>query len=355
MNYAIINRGVSNYSPIVMYDQGNLHLIYEKWPEHFRDAARIYCKPDHDVDFYNSIVLCGVGGSATSCDILNDLVQSFSARVPSIVLRRQYMPYYVNKHSLVIVNSVSGNTQEAISMVEEASDRNAEVICISSGGRLKEMSANNGHRHIEIPNLGVPRASLPYLIMPGLRLINPFLNESLDEDISSIEKNISNIAKDISSNVPLQSNIAKKIASFLEGSSVAMCFTSPSLVSVGTRFKNSLNENAKVHCIKESVLEASHNEVVPFTYNNAFVRKVLLVRNIYEQPIVNERFKKIKSFLTKIGQPLMEVNAGEKNLFSTIISLIYILDYSSIYLALSRKIDPSPTPAIDILKKIQLE
>lgn len=346
------NIGINSYSPIIGSDQAKLHLIYEKWPEHFKDAAKICCKPDHDADFYNSIVLCGMGGSATSCDILNDLVQSFSSRVPSTVLRRQHMPYYVNKHSLVIVNSVSGNTQEAISMVEEASDRNAEVICISSGGQLKDMTANNGHRHIEIPNLGLPRASLPYLIMPGLRLINPFLKESLEEDISSIHKNISKIANNISSNVPRQSNVAKKIASFLEGS-ITICFTSPSLVSVGTRFKNSLNENAKVHCIKESVLEASHNEIVPFTYNNTFISKVLLVRWVCEQPIVNERFKKIKSFLTIIGQPLMEVNAFEKNLLNAIISLIYILDFSTIYLALSRQVDPSPTPAIDILKKIE--
>ena len=236
-------------------------------------------------------------------------------------------------------------------MVKEASDKNAEVICISSGGQLKDISANTGHRYIEIPNLGLPRASLPYLIMPGLKLINPFLNKSLEEDILSIPKNLSKIANNISANVPRQSNVAKKIASFLEDS-FAICFTSPSLVSVGTRFKNSLNENAKVHCIKESVLEASHNEIVPFTYNNTFAPKVLLVRWVSEKRIVNERIKKIKSFFTIIGQPLMEVNSFEKNLINAIISLVYILDYSTIYMALSRKVDPSPTPAIDILKKI---
>jgi glucose/mannose-6-phosphate isomerase len=332
-------------------DQEKVHLIYEKWPEYFKDAEKIPCKLDHEPDFYESIILCGIGGSATSCDILNDLMHSFS-NVASFVLKGQDMPVFVNKRSLVIVNSVSGNTLETISMMEKASERKAEVICISSGGKLKELAANNGHRHIHIPNLSLPRASLPYLIMPGLKLINPFLKKSLEEEISSIHRNIANIAKDILITVPQEYNIAKKIASFLENG-FAFCFTSPYLTSVGTRFKNSLNENAKVHCVKESVLEASHNEIVPFTYyKNDFTAKVLLLEWVCDQTIVKDRFKKVQSFLTRIKQPLMEVSIDENTLINAIICSIYILDYATIYMAISRKVDPSPTPAIDILKQV---
>jgi glucose/mannose-6-phosphate isomerase len=336
---------------IAKVDQDSVHLIYEKWPEYFKDAEKIPCKLDHEPDFYESIILCGIGGSATSCDILNDLMHSFS-NVASSVLKGQDMPYFVNKRSLVIVNSVSGNTLETISMMEKASERKAEVICISSGGKLKELAANNGHRHIHIPNLSLPRASLPYLIMPGLKLINPFLKKSLEEEISSIHRNIANIAKDILITVPREYNIAKKIASFLENG-FAFCFTSPYLTSVGTRFKNSLNENAKVHCVKESVLEASHNEIVPFTYyKDDFAAKVLLLEWVCDQTIVKDRFKKVQSFLTRIKQPLMEVSIDENTLINAIICSIYILDYATIYMAISRKVDPSPTPAIDILKQV---
>jgi len=336
---------------IAKVDQDKVHLIYEKWPEYFKDAEKISCKLDHEPDFYESIILCGIGGSATSCDILNELMHSFS-NVACSVLKGQDMPFFVNKRYLVIVNSVSGNTLETISMMEKASERKAEVICISSGGKLKELAANNGHRHIHIPNLSLPRASLPYLIMPGLKLINPFLKKSLEEEISSIHRNIANIAKDILITVPREYNIAKKIASFLENG-FAFCFTSPYLTSVGTRFKNSLNENAKVHCVKESVLEASHNEIVPFTYyKNDFAAKVLLLEWVCDQTIVKERFKKVQSFLTKIKQPLMEVSIEENTLINAILCSIYILDYATIYMAISRKVDPSPTPAIDILKQV---
>jgi glucose/mannose-6-phosphate isomerase len=335
-------------------DQERLYLIYEEWPKYFKDAANISssCKLDREPDFYESIVFCGMGGSGTSCDILRDIIHTFST-LPSSVVRGQNMPYALNKHSLVIINSVSGNTKEAISNMEEATARKAEVICISSGGKLKDEANSNGHKHISIPNLALPRASLPYLVMPGLRLINPLLKDSIEEETLLIHSNLSRIFNNISATVPYESNIAKKIAGFLHNSSLAFSFTSPYLVSVGTRFKNSLNENAKVHCLRESILEASHNEIVPFTFNDSnSPYKALLHRWAEDRPLVKERFDNVKAFFNEIGQPLIEIITTEKSLINAIISSIYILDYATIYMAVTRNVDPSPTPAIDILKKM---
>jgi glucose/mannose-6-phosphate isomerase len=338
-------------SDVLNVDQRRLYQVYEKWPQYFSDASNISCKPDHEADYYESILFCGMGGSATSCDILHDIIGSFST-VPSAVNRGRNLPNSINKHSLVLINSVSGNTREMFSSMEDATSSNAEVICISSGGILKDKAIDNGHKHISIPNLALPRASLPYLLMPGLDLINPFLTYSLEEDFSMIPQNLTRMFTNISMAVPYDCNLAKKIASFLD-ESIAFCFTSPLLISVGTRFKNSLNENAKVHCLRDSILEASHNEIVPFTFNNSnSPYKVLLVRWEQDCQIVNDRFNRVKFFFKEIGQPVMEIIAREKSMINAMISSVYLLDYATIYLAVTRKLDPSPTPAIDILKKI---
>lgn len=333
---------------IARIDQSKIYLVYEQWPEHFRKAMKIGAKADHDPDFYNSIILCGMGGSATSCDVLNQLIRNFSD-TPSTVLRGEEVQSSASKHSLVIINSVSGNTQEAIMMLQSASKKNAEVICISAGGKLKELALRHGHKHIEIPNLSLPRASLPYLVIPGLRLINPFFRTSLESDLLLLPKNLEKIAKRVSFKVH-QGNTAKRVAEFFDG--FAFCFASPSLVSVATRFKNSLNENAKIHCLSESVLEASHNEIVPFTYNNALNAKALFLRWAGDPPLVKERFKKINKLFADVRLPVMEITAFEKSLLNAIICSIYMLDYATIYKAVSRGIDPSPTPAIDVLKKL---
>jgi glucose/mannose-6-phosphate isomerase len=331
-------------------DNRQVHKVYDNWPEHFRAAARINVKTDHDPDFYDSILLCGMGGSGTSCDVLNEILLSNSSKVHCGVLKSTHVPSNVDRKSLVMINSVSGNTIEAISTMYAAAEKNAEIICISAGGQIKELCAKLGCNHIEIPNLLLPRASLPYLIMPGLKLIDPFLRKSLAEEVSMIYDTLEKVARAISMEVPEHNNVAKKIATFLQDE-FTFCFTSPSLLSAGTRFKNSLNENAKMSCLRESVLEASHNEIVPFTFNNKLSTKSIFLRWVGDSEIVKQRFDKIGSLFVSIEQPFMELFAYEKSLINAILSSIYILDYATIYLAISRGIDPSPTPAIDILKK----
>lgn len=330
-------------------DRSSLHKIYESWPKHFAEASNIKATLDREPEFYRNIMFCGMGGSGTSCDILNDLIR-YSGKIPSIVLRGDRMPSFVEKNSVVIIKSVSGNTREALVMLEQASKTKAEVICISSGGKLKDLAIKFGHKHVLIPNLSLPRASLPYLIMPGLRLVSPFLNPR-EIDLGDVPKQLSKISKEISVEVPVHENISKRIAYFLiEG--FAFCFASPHLSSVRTRFKSSLNENAKMHCLTESALEASHNEIVPFTYNNRLDAKVILLGWVEDYYLVGERLDKIKNLFNGINLPFIEVTATEKSLLSAILSSIYKLDFATLYMAVLRKVDPSPTPAIDILKRL---
>lgn len=330
-------------------DQERLHLIYEKWPEHFKSANNIKIVSDRDSDYYDMVAFCGMGGSATNCDILHDLMNTYSDTA-SVVVRGPSLPKSVGKKSLVVVNSVSGNTVETISAMQEAVKRGSEIISISSGGKLKELAESNGQRHVLIPNLSLPRASLPYMVMPGLKIIDPFLENSMDESIKDLYGHLLQIKRNISARTSEKTNISKQVASFIRNG-FAFCFTSPYLLSVATRFKNSLNENAKVHCLKESVLEASHNEIVPFTYPyEGLTPKVVLLEWSQDNALTKERFSRVKSFFAKVDQPFIEVNADEEDLVTAVISSIYILDYATIYMAISRKIDPSPTPAIDILK-----
>ena len=335
---------------LMKLDQKQLLSIYHNWPEHFKEAAKISCELDSPSNHYKSLIFCGVGGSATACDILDYLTCRMGS-IPSLVVRGHHIPSYVDEHSLVLVNSVSGNTTESITMAKDAIKKNAEVICISSGGQLKEVCADYNCKHIEIPRLLMPRASLPYLLIPGLEIIGPFLKESMEESLTSLPLRLARIGSKIFiEEAGEENNVAKKIANFLMDS-FAVCYTSPVLLSAGTRFKNSLNENAKVHCIKESIMEASHNEIVPFTFvENCVAPKVLHVRWKYDDTAVCERFNNVRSLLSKVVQPLMEITMVDRSLINAIVSAIFVLDYATIYMALLRNVDPSPTPAIDILK-----
>ena len=335
----------------VKFDEAELYKIYELWPDHFTAALSVSSKTDRESSYYSSVIICGMGGSGTVCDVLNDLLETYGT-IPSMSLGGKIIPSHINKHTLVIINSVSGDTAEAILSMKQAIRKKADVICVSSGGKLKESCMKYGSKHITIPKVSHSRASFPYLLIPGLKIINNFLTRSLSDDMLLLSKNLSNVYDQVSSNLPYKSNIAKQLAAFMNNSLV-FCLTSPSLVSVGTRCKNSLNENSKVHCISDSILEASHNEVVPFTYDiKAINRKTLLLSWKYDIEMTKERFRRVRSLLRDLDHPVFEIRSAHKSLINSIVSSIYLLDISTIYLAALRKIDPSPTPAIDILKEI---
>ena len=179
---------------IARLDQRRLYEIYTGWPAYFRDALRFLdiVSQSRSPSYYESVVFCGMGGSATNCDILQEIMNMYGS-LPAISLRSQKMPSFINSRSLVIVNSVSGNTLESLMMMRDAIDHNAEVIAISSGGKLKEDSVKQRCRHIEIPNLSLPRASLPYLLVPALRIIEPFLMTPLADKVVSLPEKINAI------------------------------------------------------------------------------------------------------------------------------------------------------------------
>jgi glucose/mannose-6-phosphate isomerase len=336
---------------IARLDQKRLYGIYTEWPTHFKDSLKSTTTVAiaHSPSYYNTVVFCGMGGSATNCDILQTIMEAYGS-VPTVTLRNHKMPSYVGSRSLVIVNSVSGNTLETLMMMRDALDQNAEVISISSGGKLRDASTKSKIQHVNIPNLSLPRASLPYLLVPGLRIIEPFLSISVLDKLSSLPEKIGAILKEITIETPENSNIAKQIAQFLYDG-FPFCYSSPSLLPAATRFKNSLNENTKMHCIRESILEASHNEIVPFTYDHSLqMPKIVHLRWDGDPSVVSERFDNVDALFEKVVHTVMDVSIPEKDLLSALISAIYILDLSTIYLAIKKNTDPSPTPAIQILK-----
>ena len=64
-----------------------------------------------DID---SILILGMGGSAIGGDISRVIIQN-ECRVPILVNRSYNIPKWVNKKTLVIASSYSGNTEETLS------------------------------------------------------------------------------------------------------------------------------------------------------------------------------------------------------------------------------------------------
>ena len=72
----------------------------------------------------------------------------------------------------------------------------------------------------------------------------------------------------INSNNLTSENVSLEIAEWVKQTPVI--YYPRGLNSVATRFKNSLQENAKIHVINEELLESCHNGIVPWKENESF-------------------------------------------------------------------------------------
>ena len=116
-----------------------------------------------------------------------------------------------------------------------------------------------------------------------------------------------------------------------------------------TRFKNSLQENSKIHAITEDVVEACHNGIV--SWEKSTNVQPILIQGKEDYIKTKERWSIIKEYFKINSIDFQEVFSIEGNILSKLINLIYLLDYCSIYHAVLNKVEPSPIDSINFVKK----
>jgi glucose/mannose-6-phosphate isomerase len=190
-----------------------------------------------------------------------------------------------------------------------------------------------------------PRASFPkflFSILNILREIIPIKKTDVEEAISSLEITRNTIF----SNNLTEDNISLKLAEWIKD--IPLIYYPWGLQSTAIRFKNSLQENSKIHAITEDVIEACHNDIVAWEKNSKV--QPILIRGYNDHIKTIERWNILKEFFNEKGIDYFEIESVSGNILSKIVNLVYLLDYSSIYNAVLNQIDPTPVNAIDFVK-----
>ncbi|MDP6704638.1 MAG: hypothetical protein QF775_04090, partial [archaeon] len=116
-------------------------------------------------------VVVGMGGS----HLAGDLIKTWDPKI-HIVVYSDYglngIPDSVLENSLIITSSYSGNTEETVSVFEEAIQKGLSVAAISTGGKLLELAKEKGVPYVQLPDAGMqPRSALGYSIRGALKLM----------------------------------------------------------------------------------------------------------------------------------------------------------------------------------------
>ena len=319
-----------------------MYEIYNMWPEIAEKTFLTTFKP---VKFaaVDHIVVGGMGGSGALGDIFSAILSR--TRIHVSVVKGYSLPKTVDANTLVVVTSISGNTQEALSVLEQAKKKNSNVIAFSSGGLVEKFCLENKIEYRKIQEYHSPRASFTVFLYGILKILGSILPIKENEVIESIEE-LKKIGSKISSKNMTENNPSLKLAKWI--SNVPMIYYPSGFQAAAIRFKNSMQENAKMHAISEDVIESCHNGIVPWEKSTNI--KPILIRGLDDHEKTKERWEVLKEFLAKEDIDYWEISSIKGNILSKIINLIYQLDYASIYVAILNKIDPSPVKSIAFIK-----
>ncbi|MBF8266786.1 MAG: Bifunctional phosphoglucose/phosphomannose isomerase [Dehalococcoidia bacterium] len=312
--------------------------------------ARELVLPDSYADVRN-VVVVGMGGSAIGGDLLADLA-SLEVSPPIAVCRDYRIPPYVGRDSLVIASSYSGNTEETLSVCQEAIERGARVVAVSTGGQLGQIARRQKLPLLLVDYRGEPRTALGYSFLVPLAILQKLkLVAPKDQDVEEAVEVMASLVCRLEPETPFRDNPAKELAAALHGRLIVV-YGGGILSGVARRWKTQLNENSKAWAFVELLPEACHNAVVGFQWPRPVGRRVygVLLSALSLHPRVKLGYQITGELLRKAGIEQRTVDGVGKGALAQMMSAVLFGDYTSYYLALLNGEDPSPIPPIDYLK-----
>ena len=320
-----------------------MYTIYDKWPEIAEESYNTQLEQVkfQDVDH---IVFAGMGGSGAIGSIFSSILSKTNIHVS--IVKGYVLPKTVDSETLVVTTSISGNTDETLTILNSASKQDCKIIALSSGGKMEDFCIKKKIEYRKISKIHSPRASFTGFLYAMLKILNPVIPIAPNEISESIVE-MKNLSKNINSHNLTDTNLALQLANWIDG--IPLIYYPSGLQAAAIRFKNSLQENAKLHAITEDVVESSHNGVVSWEQQNNVIP--IMIEGADDYIKTKERWRVLKKFFNQKDIKYKEVFSGEGSILTKLMKLVYLLDYASIYKAVISEIDPTPVKAIEFIKK----
>lgn len=346
-------------------DSADMYSIIKNLPTQFEKAIEI-CKDfksfgDTKPASYD-LVIIGMGGSAIAGDILKDLFlySNYKTKLKIYVSREYELPAFIDDKTYIAFSSYSGDTEETITAFNEALKKTKRIICISSGGELIKLAANNKLKYLKIPGELQPRAAIGYSLTALLfTIINSTLVPKTEAKkvLQAFNGAIANLKK-LSDNLSIldDTNLAYNIAKILHNA-FPLIVSGSRFSAVNLRWRGQIQENAKHSCFGAVLPEMNHNFINSFENPRSIVNKIAVVN--FLSPLDNariaHRFAANNELLKDRVDSITDITHSSDEYFAAMLELLYLGDWVSYYMAIIRGVDPTPIPMISKLKSIMSE
>jgi glucose/mannose-6-phosphate isomerase len=289
---------------------------------------------------FGRVVLCGMGGSSLSGELVNNILSSKNS-INIDVVRSYDIPTNADKDTFFIVCSYSGNTEETLSCYEKIREKGYFAIVFTAGGKLLEIARRDNVPIFEIPSNIQPRLSIGYVTIGILYLLHKVgLIEDIIGEVIQSAQNSTLLVKEEECQ-----SLAKKLKN-----KVPIIYATSENFSIARIGKVKINENAKVQSFWNFFPELNHNEMIGFT--KLIIDPFFI---IFESKFTHIRNKKrIEVFVKMMSDKNIKyarIKFNANNFIEETLAACYFMDLTSYYLACQYDIDPEPVTMVEEFKR----
>tara|TARA_Y100000310_G_scaffold9735_2_gene10491 strand:- start:21721 stop:22704 length:984 start_codon:yes stop_codon:yes gene_type:complete len=321
-------------------DKSNMRQTILEFPKQFRVGLQAAKNVKVEGKF-DALLISGMGGSALPGEILGIWLRSYKIGLPLYINRDYGLPDTADERSLLVFISYSGNTEEILTAFKEAQKKNLKIVAITSGGKLAKLCQKSKIPFARIPKGFQPRMALG---MQFAALVKILVNCGI------IKNNLENILGLENKLLPKELELkGKNLAKKLKGK-IPVIYASDRLKSLAQIWKIKFNENSKTIALTNYFPELNHNEITGFL-NSQGKFQIIILEDPSDHPRILKRMKLTSKILKSKGVIVQTIQIKGKDILDKTFSNLLLADWASYYLALEKRLDPTPVKLQEEFKK----
>lgn len=330
-------------------DPSGVGKALELFPEQIKTAYEQAISSNIKKVNFSSVVLSGMGGSSNAGKIIASLIEPTSP-IYFCVYNNYGLPEWVNKNTLVVLNSYSGNTEETLSAYDAAKEKGCLIVGVTTGGKIAEL-INLGQirglvfsaRDTNPP--GFPKSGLGlsfgalFGVMTKVGLLN-FRKEDLVESLEELTRVRDSWKSD-------------KTAQWLNGR-MGILFAGKSFLGPLNAGCNAICEISRNFTQFYDFPEVNH-VLIEATLKPDFAKekvRYLFFESTLDHPRTKKRFEVTKKIFDEQGLTYSSVMLQSSSFLGQCLELPHFCAWVGYHLSLLQNTDPGPEPWIIKLKEL---
>lgn len=319
-------------------------------PEQLRDAIwKVESAGLQPWEATGGLVIAGMGGSGIGGALAVAAIGDQASR-PISLARGYELPSWTTPDTTVLCTSYSGDTEETLACYEAAGVVGARRVVATTGGELGALARRDGVPVIPIAGGFQPRAALGYVFVAafevaGLSGVAPRRTTELDVAAA----HLGDLAREWRADGPDDSE-PKTLARALAGT-IPLIYGAGPTADVAYRWKCQINENAKLHSFAHQLPELDHNELMGWERAKEQAPfSAVFLDDSGLHPRIAQRIAVTRELIEAQAQTTVVVPSRSGTQVERLLSLAFLGDVTSVYLAALTGVDPTPIAGINALK-----